>query len=174
MVRTAFLVIGALVAAHAVAQDLFIDKDACPGEGCVYGERWVARTPVRLQSAPSSTASSSGNVLGGETVQTITGEVHTSPGRFIIHRSHGEFAPGDEMFLYTYLGEGWFRLRHNGLLKIAELGFSPWGGTSGKRCELDSTRCWGSLQQELYFEWWVKVRTEEGLEGWTLDVSAFD
>jgi len=78
------------------------------------------------------------------------------------------------MFLYTYLGEGWFRLRHNGLLKIAELGFSPWGGTSGKRCELDSTRCWGSLQQELYFEWWVKVRTEEGLEGWTLDVSAFD
>ena len=84
MVRTAFLVIGALVAAHAVAQDLFIDKGACPGEGCVYGERWVAGTPVRLQSAPSSMASSSGNVLGGETVQTITGKVHTIP-RAVVH-----------------------------------------------------------------------------------------
>ena len=114
MVRTALLFIGVLVSADAIAQDLFIDKGACPGEGCVYGEQWVARTPVRLRSAPSLTASFSGTVLAAESVQTVTGEVHTSPGRFVVHRPHGGFAPGDEVFLYTYLGEGWFRLRHEG------------------------------------------------------------
>ncbi len=173
MRQTTLLAIGLLVIAQALAQDTFIDEGACPGEGCVYGESWVARSRVRLHNAPNLSAPFAGTVLAGEAVQTVSGEVHTRPGRFIIHRSHDEFAPGDEVFLYTYLGEGWFRLRHNGLLKVADLGFSPWGGTSGKRCELDS-RCWGSLQQELYFEWWVKVRTEEGLEGWTLDASDFD
>ena len=161
------------LAVPVLAQDVFVDEGACPGEGCVYDEQWVARSLVQLYEAPVESALVSGIVREGEAVQTTTGEVHTEPGRFIVHRPHDEFSPEDEVFLYTYLGEGWFRLRHNGELKVADLGFSPWGGTSGKRCELES-RCWGSLEQELHFEWWVKVRTEGGLEGWTLNVADFD
>ena len=169
----ALLIFSLLVVSAAAAEDIFIDKGACPGEGCLYGESWIARKAVRLLSAPDASATPAGTVGPAEAVETLTGEVHTVPGRFVVQQPHGEFSPGDEVLVYTYLGEGWFRIRHNGELKEADLGFSPWGGSPGKRCEVDS-RCWGSLQQKLRFDWWIKVRTRKGLEGWLLDASAFD
>ena len=47
-----------------------------------------------------------------------------------------------------------------------ELGFSPYGGGAGKRCE-NSDFCWGELDRELHFTWWIKIRTHEGMIGWT-------
>jgi hypothetical protein len=149
----------------ACSQDYFIDKEACPGEGCAYGETWTARESTQLVETPGSSAAIVANVGAGESVRTVTGEVHTLPGRFEVHRAHGDFRSGDEVLVYTYLGEGWFRLRHNGEVKDADLGFSPWGGTTGTRCA-DQDRCWGSLKEELRFDWWVLVRTESGVEGW--------
>jgi hypothetical protein len=29
------------------------------------------------------------------------------------------------------------------------------------------------LQQRLQFEWWIRVRTEAGLEGWVRDTNTF-
>jgi len=173
MIRALLTSIAILVSGYAVAQDVFVDEGACPGEGCVYGERWVARKSLQLYSDPSSTADVSGEVVEGEAVQTVSGEVHTIPGRFIIYRTHGEFVPGDEVLLYTYLGEGWFRLRHNGQLKVADLGTSPWNRVLGQGCKKEPN-CWGSLQSKLVFHWWVKLQTTEGLEGWVLDTPAFD
>ena len=164
--------IGLLVCGCAVSRRAFVDVGACPGEGCQYGERWVAREAVRLRSAPNSSASSTGMVQAGEAVQTLTGEVHTIPGRFVVRRPHGEFVPGDEVLVYTYLGEGVFRVRHNGTLKDADLEFSPWGGSGGDRCQ-DESRCWGILKQQLQSEWWVRVRTGTGTDGWVLDASKF-
>jgi hypothetical protein len=162
-----------LLALVAAAEEVFVDRGACPGEGCRYGERWVASTPVPLRARPDSAAPSVTTVQAGDSVHTLTGEVHTVPGRFVILRAHADFAPGDEILLYTYLGEGWFRIRHDGRLREADLGFSPWGGSPGKRCEKDPG-CWGILESELRFDWWVKLRTSEGVEGWTLATGSFD
>ena len=175
--RIAFLALLLLIAGASTADDVFIDKGACPGEGCSYGESWVARGLVELRYGPDLSASVTGTVRPGEAVRTLTGEVHTIPGLYVVKRvvkrPGGDFAPGDEVLVYTYLGEGWFRIRHNGELKRADLGFSPWGGSSGDRCERDPN-CLGFLERKLQFSWWIKVRTSEGVEGWVLDANAFD
>ena len=167
--RLSCFLAGVLIASHVAAQDIYVDEGACPGEGCRYGERWIVTEPLDLRSAPDVTADHIGTIQPGQAVQTLTGEVHTIPGRFDVRRPHEEFVPGDEVLLYTYLGEGWFRLRHNGQLKEVDLNFSPWGGSGGKRCD-NEKRCWGTLQQELEFNWWVKVRMDDGTEGWCLNM----
>jgi len=163
--RALAIAIGMIGSSVACSQESFVDKGACPGEHCSYGAILIARETTQLLETSASSASIVANVQRGEPVRTVTGEVHTVPGHFEIHRSHGEFKPGDDVLLYTYLGEGYFRLRHNGEIKEADLGFSPWGGTSGTRCA-DQRRCWGTLKAELQFDWWVLVRTKSGVEGW--------
>jgi hypothetical protein len=166
--------IGAFLCGTAFAQAApYIDKPACPGEGCRYGLRWVATKSVALFETPNATARSVAVVDDGEAVVTVTGEVHTDPGRFVVNRAHGEFSPGDEVLVYTYLGEGRFRLSHNGKLTEADLNFGPGGGSNGTRCEKNPARCWGTLQEELKFDWWVRVRTQRGQEGWVLGAASF-
>jgi hypothetical protein len=166
--------IGAFLYGTAFAQaPLHIDKGACPNEGCRYGERWVATKSVALLEAPNATAKSVAVVGDGEAVTTVTGEVHAIPIHFVVNRAHGEFSPGDEVLVYTYLGEGIFRLGHNGVVKEADLNFGPGGGGNGTRCETNPARCWGTLQDEFKSDWWVKVRTQGGLEGWVLGSAGF-
>ena len=170
--RGIICLIGLLAFGYVAAKDdVFIDEGACPGEGCRYGEVWIATEPVDLQRTADASTEIVATIQAGQSVQTLTGQVHTVPGRFEVHRVHDEFVPGDEVLLYTYLGEGWFRLRHNGETKEVDLNFSPWGGSGGTRCD-NEARCWGSLQKELEFDWWVKVRTKNGAEGWVRDPSA--
>jgi hypothetical protein len=109
----------------------------------------------------------------GELVCALTGEVHTTPGEFVVRREHGRFAPGDTVSVLTYRGEGWFLIQYLGDQFEENLGFSPWGGTPGARCErgLD---CWGVLQEPLEFDWWVRVDNLRGTVGWGLEDQAFD
>ena len=173
MNRLSTLMIGALVTGQAVGQDVFIDKGACLGEGCVYGERWVAQEAIGLLITPDSASPIAATVARGATVQTLTGEVHTVPGRFVVYRSHRDFSPGDSVVLYTYLGEGRFRIQHNGELKVADLDTNPRRRAPERLCELDSN-CWGSVQQEPQSDWWIKVETDDGVEGWILDTIDFE
>ena len=155
------------------AQPRFVDKGACPGEGCGYGETWIPRSPVSLRARPSEDSAVLAVLEAGAEVMTIGGEVHTTPSLFHVARQHGVFRPGDEIWVYTYLGEGYFRVLHNGELKEADLGFSPWGGTAGRRCEA-SPRCWGTLEASLDFDWWVELRGPGGVIGWTRDTAKFN
>ena len=41
------------------AEEVFVDPGACPGEGCGYGERWIAREPVSLRTAPGENSENS-------------------------------------------------------------------------------------------------------------------
>lgn len=172
--RIRYELIGVLVCGVAFAQAaLYIDKGACPGEGCRYGELWVSTKSTALLEGPSAGAKPVAIIGDGEAVTTITGEVHSVPSRFVVNRAQGDFSPGDEVLVYTYLGEGRFRLRHNGVLKDVDLNFGPGGSSNGTRCEKNPARCWGTLQKELKSEWWVKVRTRRGMEGWVLGAAGF-
>lgn len=153
-------------------QSRFIDKGACPGEGCRYGETWIARFPVSLRAQPSVESPVVATLETGSEAITLGGEVHTTPSRFKVTRAHGAFQPGDDVWVYTYLGEGYFRVLHNGELKEADLGFSPWGGTAGTKCEASSL-CWGTLESRLEFDWWVQLKGPDEVAGWTTETSQF-
>ena len=78
-ISQALAYIGALLVLGADSSlgEVFVDKGGCPGEGCSYGERWVARTAVELREAPSESAAKTAVLQPGEAVDTISGEVHT-------------------------------------------------------------------------------------------------
>ena len=147
--------------------DVFIDHHACPGEGCSYCTLYKAMSSITVYEQPSKESAVVGDVQPGDTFLSRDGEVHTVPTPFIVDREHEAFKPGDEVLALTYTGEGWYRVRHNGVLTAADLGFSPWGGSGGKTCNKPQY-CWGHLARELEFAWWIRVITETSLEGWVV------
>lgn len=145
-------------------EEVFIDRGACPGERCSYCDLYVADTDIVVYKSPSYGGEKIGEIRAGDAFIAKTGEVHTVPGRFTIFRKHKEFKPGDEVYVLTYLGEGFFRVRHNGELKEAKLGFSIWGPYDGV-CD-NGNECWGGLGEPLKSTWWLNIKSEEEVQGW--------
>ena len=143
----------------------YIEKDACPFECCTYGV-WNTIADTVAYAAPNKNAKVVGFLKASDIVEAITGEVHSSPVRFVVKKPHAKYKPGDVLWVYTYGGEGIFGVWRNGEMQYDELGFSPYGGSSGTRCE-NEEHCWGELEKELEFSWWVKLRSKEGWEGWS-------
>jgi hypothetical protein len=143
----------------------YIDKGACPFECCVY-RAWNTKADIVAYAKPAKNAKVVGLLKAGATVEAIIGEVHSSPVRLVVKKPHAEYKPGDVLWVYTYLGEGNFKVWRNGAMQEEDLGFSPYGGSLGTRCE-NKEQCWGELEKELRFSWWVKVRSKEGWEGWS-------
>lgn len=158
-----------LSASQTIAQKhpprLYIDKGACPGECCTY-RQWKTDITTTLFSRPDANSGRVGIARAGSKVKAITGEVHTIAGRFITKKRHGRYRPGDVLWVYTYRGEGLFKVWFQGRMREEQLEFSPWGGSSGTRCEQSGT-CWGELDRQLEFTWWIKIRTADGVTGWT-------
>ncbi|HEX8422069.1 MAG TPA: hypothetical protein VF634_01595 [Pyrinomonadaceae bacterium] len=152
---------------------VYIDRGACAGEGCGYG-RWKTTKDTDAYAAPDVRSRKVGQFRAGTDALALTGEVHVVPGKFVVKRRHGRFRAGNIIRVYTYRGEGRFKVRHAGRWYDEEdLGFSPWGGTAGRRCELGA-ECWGELESELDMVTWVKVRSADGWTGWTNQPSHFD
>ena len=151
----------------------YIAEGACPFECCTYRD-WTATAPVtaydywRWQSvSPGSPHKVVFTVAKNEVVTALTGVVVTlRPGRVEItgavkaqsfsHRfpkmppEDVHLAPGDVLYLLTYLGEGaytaWFKGR---LLE-----------------EIDATGIAGDIEKPVT-QWWVRIRNRRGQIGWT-------
>jgi hypothetical protein len=169
MKKLLFAVVVALLPGAATSTDSppaqYIDKGACPFECCVY-RAWHTKADTVAYAQPDKTTKVVGFLKAGTMVEAITGEVHSTPVRFVIKKPHAEYKPGDVLWVYTYLGEGSFKIWRHGSMHAEDLGFSPYGGSPGARCE-NANQCWGELEKELKFTWWVKVRSQEGWEGWS-------
>ena len=147
--------------------DVYVDPGACPGEGCGYCTLYRALREITVYERASVESKPVGEISTGDTFIAKTGEVHTVPTRFEVHREHDGIKPGDNVLALTYLGEGYFRIFHNGKLTQADLKFSPWGGTPGNTCDKPKY-CWGRLTKELEFTWWMYVIAESSLQGWVI------
>lgn len=145
---------------------MFVDRHICPGESCTYKGRPKIIKRTSVYSAANAGASKLFEVGAGTTVTSIDSEVHTVAGRFVVKRKHETYRPGDVIWVYTYLGEGIFKVWRAGKMHELDLGFSPWGGSGGKRCEADAKVCWGELDKNLDMTWWLKVRDSRGRTGW--------
>lgn len=143
----------------------FIDRGACPFECCRYGTWKTEKTTIGYARA-NKHSKRIGKFLAGSNVAAMSGEVRTVPSRFVFKKKYEKYKPGDVLWVYTYLGEGVFKVWFKQRMYEENLGFSPYGGSMGNRCQVERL-CWGELDKELQMTWWIKIRTDEGWVGWT-------
>lgn len=145
---------------------VYVEQGACPFECCTYREWWAA-APTPVYSSPSSSGMKIRVLKKGEHVTAVTGFVRTQAREFVVTRNTGRYRVGDTIWVYSYRGEGFFTVWFNGKIYGEDLGFSPYGGSGGTRCQGDSANCWGTLKTEHSSEWWIKLRLRDGRIGWT-------
>ena len=149
-----------LAASVAVADDhpvFYVDKGACPFECCTYRD-WGTEITTKLYAEPKKSSAVVGSAEKGATVKAQTGEVHTKPGKLIVRRNVTTFRKGDVLWVYTYLGEGYFKIWYQGKFIEDQIDFNIRNPTPGD---------WGYFEIMPDSVWWVRVRTPSGLEGWT-------
>jgi hypothetical protein len=134
--------------------DIYIDKGACPFECCTYRE-WVARTDMTLLDAPDG-KKAVGQIKKGEKVLALTGETHSIPQQIVSPHDYPDAGvkTGDKIYLLHYVGEGFWRVWHEG--KLIEIDGLPERGPKPK-----ST-------------WWVELKTSTGIIGWTIERHSFE
>lgn len=162
-----YIVVLTTVAAYSQKRPpkVLVDKGACPFECCVYREWKTEKTTVAF-ARPDKRSKKVGKFRAGSQVVALTGLVRTVGGRFVVKKSYEKYKPGDVLWLYTYFGEGVFKVWFKGKMFSENLGFSPYGGSMRKRCEVENL-CWGELDEELEMTWWIKIRSADGWTGWT-------
>jgi hypothetical protein len=167
------LLTGAAYAATPAVQPptSLTDEGACPFECCTYRE-WSVKADTPLLEKPADGSKIVGKALKGTRIQGLTGTVIvTTPGQIEVLRPHTgafgkEYKAGDTVWVYTERGEGYFKVWHRGEMYDEEAGFMCHDMGCWDRCVEEGT-CWG---QRITFPkslWWVKVRTKEGVVGWS-------
>ena len=166
-----------LAAARAYPQSKppahYVDKGACPFECCTY-RRWKTVKTTVAYAGADKRSKPIGKFKACTNVVAITGEVRTVPGKFVILKNHKKYKPGDVLWVYTPIGEGFYKVWFNGTMYEEEMDFmsGPFE-RSFPGCE-ETPECWGKLERETRVEWWVKIRGREGLVGWTDQTDNFD
>ena len=145
-----------LAAASAAAgePDVYIQKRACPFEGCTFG-MWQVQSTTTVYQAPSTSAKVLGTLKAGSTAEVATGEVHVVPGQARAistpHKSAASLKADAPIEILDYIGEGYSRVRQGET--IAEVKIAR----TAKRCtENPNWRyCWVEVLREPVSEWWV-------------------
>ena len=156
----------------------FEDIGACPFEGCVYRE-WTANARVIVRTDRQVDAPMAFTLEKGDRVQAVTGIVVTTrPGRvqfrnpadLSTERGPLHVEPGQTLYLLTYLGEGstvaWF----NGRRYDAVDGSSEFFNAL---CQDNPAGCNGSILERPQNVWWVRLKSQRGITGWTNEPGQF-
>ncbi len=149
-----------------------IDRNACPFEGCQFGQ-WRARERIQLFSTWESGRKPIRTLRKGESVTAVTGIYITfEPTQIEVTAPIPEYGlrPGDMVLGYMNIGEGFF----NAWLKgnwIEEFDGSGIVTPDGSGCR---GKCNAKLVKPGRGQWWVEVKTKDGVIGWTRDGNKFD
>lgn len=147
-----------------------VDRGVCPFECCRYG-RWTTRAAVVLRERPDSAAPPAVTLAAGATVDVPTGEVHVTPGRFVVQRAVAGFAAGDTLAVFSPTGEGHYRVRRAGAGgALVDAGLESPDPT----CPPGRASCVGTFSRPPRTTWWVEVVGPGPERGWTADVAAFE
>lgn len=155
----------------------FSDEGACPFECCTYRE-WSVKADTLLLEKPFGEAKVIGKVLAGDKVQGLTGTVIvTKPGEIEVLRPVSEetkrtYQVGDTVWVYTPIGEGFFKVWYQGQMYDEEAVFMYHNMDGWAGC-VDDGICWGNRISFPQIVWWVKVKTSAGVVGWTKDNQNF-
>jgi hypothetical protein len=151
---------------------VYVDKEACPFECCTY-QKWTTEESTIAYARPDRRAKRLGKFKAGSQVTALTGEVRTRAGRYVILQAHGKYKPGDVLWVYTPLGEGFYKVWFKGKMYQEQLVYinGPFEWSLGS-CE-EAPDCWGKLDKDLQAEWWVKIKSAHGWVGWTNQADNF-
>lgn len=198
--RILALAVCALAAPAALAQTAgpptengwYVDRDACPFEGCTYRD-WTVEADTVLYDAPWG-SKTVGTAAVGDAVYGLTGIVYTrpipiavaSPAQHAAVAPPGEpvtldLVPGEMLYLLTYRGEGVFGAWYKGRLldiephrtMLTTLPDIGWGVTS---CREPDAKCWWQVpvgKQRYDSVWWAQVMLPNGATGWTRELNNF-
>lgn len=146
-----------------------IDRNACPFEGCQFG-KWTVREPARIYSTWKTERKRLRTLKKGEPVTALTG-VHVTfePSQIRVTAPMPQYSlkPGDTILGYMNIGEGYFSAWFKGYW-VDEFDGS---GVDGLGC---NRNCTAKLLKPGRWEWWVKLKAQDGTTGWTNDVDKFD
>jgi hypothetical protein len=144
----------------------YVDRGACPFECCTYRQWKTERTTIAYES-PDKQSKRVGTFTAGSSVVGLTGEVRTTPGKFVILKPHKKYKPGDVLWVYTPRGEGFYKVWFKGRMYDEELEYmsGPFEQTHPS-CE-ETPKCWGRLEKQMSVDWWIKIRSANGWVGWT-------
>lgn len=146
--------------AQSIPPSPYIDKGACPFEGCVY-RAWTAKETVDIFAKPGS-RNKVGVVRRGERVTGITGEVHSVPVLVHVeedipdlqHPGTVMIPKGKALYLIHYLGEDAWLCWYQGRLTPVD--------------------DFPAREPFPKITWWVKIKTSTGLTGWAISKGNFD
>ncbi|MBI4238346.1 MAG: hypothetical protein HY696_08020 [Deltaproteobacteria bacterium] len=146
---------------EAHAADVYVDKGACPFECCTY-RAWRVVKPFRLYDAIGSGTAIEKVAAGGK-IQALTGEVHSVPYRTqaISDVPVQKIRKGDEVFFLVSLGEGFWKVRHQG--RIIELDDAESVTDFAERTK----------KVPIQSQWWIRLRSPSGKTGWTKEDDQF-
>jgi hypothetical protein len=143
----------------------YVDRDACPFEGCAYRE-WTARKSAIVYDTWEEKRRQVARISVGEKVTGLTGVVITfRPGVIRMDRDLPEqhLTRGDTILTYTYKGEGFAAVWFKGIFYSEfDISFTKWpdgGGCGGAHCAATYTDL-GKIT------WWAQVRLSSGRMGW--------
>jgi hypothetical protein len=149
-----------------------IDQKACPFEGCHLG-KWRARERIKMFSTWKERRKLVRVLHKGKSVVAVMGIYVTyKPSEIEVTAPIPEYdlKTGDIVFGYMSVGEGFFNAWFKGHW-VEEFDGSGIVYADGSGC---SHKCDAKLLKEGRGEWWVQVKTKDGLSGWTKDGDKFD
>jgi hypothetical protein len=157
----------------------FEDIGACPFEGCVYDDGWVANRNVSVRTERGAGAPVAFRLKRGEKITALTGVVVTvKAGRVLLHRPKELFVnrqrmvlkSGEVFYLLTYQGEGFTKIWYQGEI------YTDVDVTSfdDEYCRRFPDRCNGKIVERSTTVWWIQVKNAAGKVGWTNEPQAFD
>ena len=141
----------------------------------MYGP-WKPTATTALRARPDARSRKVGEVRAGPCVTALTGEVHVRvPGRFAVVKPRERYRPGDVLAVYTYKGEEVYKVRHRGRwIAEQQLTHTPEPGPLARQECAANPYCWGVFERRPDSDWWIKVRTPEGVVGWTNEPQNFE
>jgi hypothetical protein len=80
---------------------------------------------------------------------------------------------GDTLGVFTYVGEGAYKLRRAGAIHANDPLREAMLATPGTGCD-QRNACDGVMLRKPVATWWAQIRTDQGLTGWTTDTKNFD
>jgi hypothetical protein len=160
-------------ARESAPPEVYVEQNAHPFEGCVY-RKWNIFKTTALHKEPRLDSPIVTTVKPGEFVQAQTGIMYTHPARIVVNKYHEEkqyngasvttatFEEGEVIYLVASMGEGYFKVWHNGQIEIISIfGLKNAKGTYSPR------EYWGTVMDEFKSDWWVKLIGPDETVGWT-------
>jgi len=149
-----------------------INQHACPFEGCRFGKWKVSKDSI-LYSSWQNDRRQVAKLTAGQEVTGLKGvHITRSPDRIMVKRDLPRLGlqAGDIVLRYMYVGEGFADIWAKGAWRKEE-DCSFITEKNGDGCARD---CAAVVTEEGVKEWWVKLKTSDGMIGWVLVSNNFD